>query len=214
MALSRTLQATTIAAALTLALSACGGNDDEDAAGRDRSTPDAPSSSAAPGTGARDTASAEPARPKSRPVQFRRVIEATGIPAAGDEPSPLPEDCSDVPDGQPKADAETIACDDSGIVYRLAPAEVAGGIAEAQAEPPATGSEWVVALRFGPKASTAFARLTGELSGTGKLLAILLDGKVISAPMIQGAVEDGRVQIGGAFTRAEAERIAARLAGR
>lgn len=213
MALSRMLQATTVAATLALALSACGGGDDGDAADKGGSTTDkntsstSPSDDASAGTTASDDASAAP----SGPVQFRRVIEATGIPADGAETAPLPEDCSDVPAGQPKPAAESIACDESGIVYRLAPAEITGGVATAEAEKPANLTDWVVALSFDAKATPAFGTMTRELAGTNKLLAIVLDGQVISAPTIQDAVEDGRVQIGGTFTQDQAEKIAAQL---
>lgn len=218
MALSRMLQATTVAAALTLALSACGSGDDGDAADKGGSGPDAAASSPAPddspaaGDDASDDTS-DDASP-SGPVQFRRVLEATGIPADGAESTPLPEDCSDVPAGQPKAGAETIACDESGIVYRLAPAEITGGVESAEAEKPANLTDWVVSLRFDAQAATAFGTLTRELAGTNKLLAIVLDGEVISAPTIQDAVEDGRVQIGGTFTEEQATTIAGQLTKR
>lgn len=214
MALSRMLQATTAAATLALALSACGGSDDGDAADKDGATTDSTSSSTAPtdapSTGTTASGDAAP----SGPVQFRRVIEATGIPADGAATSPLPEDCSDVPAGQPKPAAEAIACDESGIVYRLAPAEITGGVEAAEAEKPANLTDWVVALSFDSQATPKFATMTRELAGTNTLLAVVLDGQVLTAPVIQDAVEDGKVQIGGTFTQDQADEIAAQLTKR
>jgi len=215
MALSRTLKATTVAAAFALALSACGSGDDGDAADKGGSDKDPGAASTAPSddAAASDDASADASddAAPSGPVQFRRVLEATGIPSDGADESPLPEDCSDVPAGQPKPAAETIACDESGIVYRLAPAEITGGVERAEAEKPANLTDWVVSLTFDAQATPAFGTMTRELAGTNKLLAIVLDGQVISAPTIQDAVEDGRVQIGGTFTQDQAQEIAAQL---
>lgn len=215
MALSRMLQATTAAATLALALSACGGGDDGDAADKDGATTDQNTSSTAPTTdpSAGTTASGDAAAAPSGPVQFRRVIEATGIPADGAESAPLPEDCSDVPAGQPKPAAEAIACDESGIVYRLAPADVTGGVEAAEAEKPTGLTDWVVSLSFDAQATPKFATLTRELAGTNRLLAVVLDGQVITAPVIQDAVEDGKVQIGGTFTQQQADEIAGQLTG-
>ena len=42
----------------------------------------------------------------------------------------------------------------------------------------------------------------------GKRLAILIDGRLITAPMIQETISGGEVQISGNFTKEEAEDIA------
>jgi preprotein translocase subunit SecD len=51
-----------------------------------------------------------------------------------------------------------------------------------------------------------FSRVTEE--NIGKKVAIVFEGKVISAPMIRDRISGGRAQISGRFTREEAERIA------
>lgn len=51
-----------------------------------------------------------------------------------------------------------------------------------------------------------FARVTRD--NVGKQLAIVLDGELYSAPVIQGAIETGRAQITGNFTREEAWELA------
>ncbi len=47
----------------------------------------------------------------------------------------------------------------------------------------------------------------------GERLAIVIDGKLYSAPRINSAITGGEAQITGAFTKAEAENLAARLDG-
>jgi preprotein translocase subunit SecD len=66
------------------------------------------------------------------------------------------------------------------------------------------GAEITFELR--PDAAAAFARVTRE--HIGQRLAILLDGKVYSAPRIQSPIEGGRALIQGQFTQAEAASLA------
>ena len=54
-----------------------------------------------------------------------------------------------------------------------------------------------------------FADVTKELVDSKGLIAILLDGSVQSAPAVQSAITDGRVQITGNFTSAEANDLKA-----
>ncbi|MBX3706732.1 MAG: protein translocase subunit SecD [Pseudomonadales bacterium] len=56
----------------------------------------------------------------------------------------------------------------------------------------------------------AGARLFGELTRTniGRPLAIVLDGRVITAPVIQSAIPGGRGEISGSFTATEASALA------
>ncbi|WP_182377925.1 hypothetical protein [Nocardioides sp. WS12] len=136
------------------------------------------------------------------PLQFRRVLE----------PGDLPEDCSTVPGhgsaAQPDSTAEVIACDDDGVVYRLSPAEIVGGVERATAGLSPQGVGWIVTFELDNDAAKAFEAISTELSGTGKQFAVLFDNAVLSAPVVQTAITDGRLQITGDFTRAEAEELA------
>lgn len=58
-------------------------------------------------------------------------------------------------------------------------------------------------------ATEAFAKLTRE--NIGRRLAIVVDGKLYSAPRIMGAIPGGRGQISGRFTAKEAAELAAVL---
>jgi preprotein translocase subunit SecD len=63
-----------------------------------------------------------------------------------------------------------------------------------------------VSIDFDKKGARAFERITGE--NTGKRLAIVLDGKVASAPQIQEKIAGGKARITGRFTMEEARDLA------
>lgn len=64
----------------------------------------------------------------------------------------------------------------------------------------------VVALHFNPEGAKKFAEITA--GNIGKRLAILLDGKVESAPVINVAIPDGEAVIKGRFSPDEANKLA------
>jgi len=66
-----------------------------------------------------------------------------------------------------------------------------------------------VDLQFDKRGGRIFSRLTGE--NVNKKLAILLDGKVHSAPNINEKIPNGRARISGSFTMEEASRLASIL---
>ena len=75
--------------------------------------------------------------------------------------------------------------------------------------------DWGVAVHigFGPKAASAFAALTREMKG--RTLAIIVDGDIVSAPVVQEAITGGQVAltVGGSLSeqRAEAQALATTL---
>ncbi len=66
-------------------------------------------------------------------------------------------------------------------------------------------------IKLTDNGSKRFAEVTRQ--NIGKRLAIVIDGKLYSAPRINSAITGGEAQIAGAFTKAEAENLAARLNG-
>ncbi|RLB12619.1 MAG: protein translocase subunit SecD [Deltaproteobacteria bacterium] len=70
---------------------------------------------------------------------------------------------------------------------------------------PRTNEPYVL-LSFDSRGARIFARITGE--NIKKRLAIVLDKKVYSAPVIQDRIAGGRAQITGAFTMEEAHDLA------
>ncbi len=63
-----------------------------------------------------------------------------------------------------------------------------------------------VTLNFNSRGASVFERITGE--NVGKRLAIVLDGKIYSAPSIRERIAGGRASITGNFTTAEAHDLA------
>ncbi|MFH1413502.1 MAG: protein translocase subunit SecD [Candidatus Omnitrophota bacterium] len=67
-------------------------------------------------------------------------------------------------------------------------------------------NEPIIALNFNPKGAIEFSKLTAE--NVGKRLAIVLDGKVQSAPRIREAIPNGEAIISGRFSVDEAQDLA------
>ncbi len=67
----------------------------------------------------------------------------------------------------------------------------------------------VVLLNFSGEGKDLFADLTKE--NVGNVMAIILDGEVISAPVIRDVIYDGNVQISGQFNIEEAQELARNL---
>ena len=114
-----------------------------------------------------------------------------------------------------------LAADDTAARATMVLRDPASGIEHRLAERPALEGEHLTDARVG------FDQLTGDplvgfeldregarrfadltRANIGRMLAIVLDGQVISAPVIQGAIPGGSGQISGAFTVAEASDLA------
>ena len=71
-------------------------------------------------------------------------------------------------------------------------------------------SGWVVHVNFDRQGASEFGKLTA--ANVGKRLAILLDGKVVSAPNLRSAILDGNCEIsGGSFTDKSAHALSSAL---
>ncbi len=77
--------------------------------------------------------------------------------------------------------------------------------AEVQADPNSVGN-WQVAIEFNATGTRIFGEVTEQ--SVGKLLAIILDGNVYSAPRINERIPGGRAVITGQFTVDEARDLA------
>lgn len=162
------------------------------------------------------------------PVQFRIVEFSDEGPApAGDRKEWRQFDklnCSadPVPSVPTPAERPVVACSPprEGLVegestpaikYALGPAEIVGGVVDADASIPEGQTEWVVSFELDADASAAFSRIGQELVDTGKQFAIVLDGVVVSAPTVNDVITNGLVQIAGGLTADEAEALADQL---
>ena len=119
------------------------------------------------------------------------------------------------------ADEPLVTCDDTNTVkFILGPVELDGSdISDSTAGliTTQTGSstgQWAVNLVFNGEGTTKFADITARLNGLqGSLnqFAIVLDGKVISAPSTKAVITDGKPQISGGFTQESAKTLADQL---
>lgn len=73
---------------------------------------------------------------------------------------------------------------------------------------PNTG-EPQVSLQFNDEGAKLFEKITSE--NIGKVIAIYLDGSVISAPVVREAISGGEAQISGSLTPQEAKQLVGRL---
>ena len=83
-------------------------------------------------------------------------------------------------------------------------------LTNAQATTNSQTNENVVSITFDSEGGAKFAKLTTE--NTGKPFAIILDGKVISAPNINEPIMGGSAQISGSFNAKSANQLAISLA--
>jgi len=141
-------------------------------------------------------AGGRPSAPEA--VQFRPVLKAEQ------------GDCTATP-----APSDT-ACDSEGNRYLLGKVELDGAhVTEVEA---AAGQDtaWVVNLRLDDEGSKSFARLTTDLATKPtpqNQLAIVVGGRVISAPVVMSPIIGGQVQISSKFTRQDAEKLASDITG-
>jgi len=117
------------------------------------------------------------------------------------------------------ANSQVVACDSQGNKYVLDVAKVLGTNLTKVAAVLNTQSQWVVNFNLDGKGQKAFGDLTSQMyqkyfnpqTGTETSVldqfAIVLDGKVVSAPQVTGAIATGNGEItgpGGSFTHAQA----------
>jgi len=102
-----------------------------------------------------------------------------------------------------------VTCDQHHTAkYLLAPAFLSGEqIASASSGPNQDGTGYEVRLRFKHQGEDIWAQYTAN--NVGKQSAFALDGEVVSAPVINGAIPPGQAtSIVGSFTQAEAQNLA------
>ena len=131
------------------------------------------------------------------------------------------EDCTGTPEVVTDPSTAIVACDLDGVVkYVLGPEGLdAATLVAVVAQPIVSSSggstgQWGVNLAFDAEGTDDFSDITGHLVGLElprNQFAIVLDGRVLSAPAVQAAITDGRPQISGDFDQHRAEVLAARL---
>jgi preprotein translocase subunit SecD len=103
------------------------------------------------------------------------------------------------------------ACSEDGFAkYLLGPAVLEGtSVTDATAGTETGTGAWVVNLDFNNEGSAIWASYT--TANVGNQVAITLDGRVVSAPTINNAINGGTTQITGDFTQEDATTLANQL---
>ena len=109
-----------------------------------------------------------------------------------------------------------VTCDGDGNKLLLSSALIEGTqLKKAEAGIPQNQVQWVVNLTFDSTARRTFADVTRQianqtspLTGQQKQFAIVLDGKVISAPTVNGVIPNGQAEISGNFSQKSAQTLA------
>ena len=135
-------------------------------------------------------------------------------------------DCADLDAGSnvAPADEPLVTCEaDGSYKYILGPTEVAGStIADATSgivtnSQGASTGQWAVNIVFNGEGTQQFADVTTRLYGylntdaVRNRFAIVLDGRVISAPSTNAVISDGKPQITGSFDQESAKALADQL---
>lgn len=170
-------------------------------------------------TVASDTTLADPAGGVG---SSRRVSTATTVAPA--EPTPADDDPAANSGGEQETDPATglapgqtvLPGQSDGLLYLLGPAEATGEVFSSDSSAQIDAGKWVVVaqLRGGAAGEDLWNALAAKCFEGGaecptKSIAIILDGQVISAPVVQTpSFTGGSVQITGDFTEADAQDLA------
>lgn len=111
------------------------------------------------------------------------------------------------------SDQPLVACNREGTEkYLLGPAMISGDrMTGATAGIPANSLNWVVNLEFDNEGAVMFEQATGALAARQEpqnRFAIVLDGRVVSAPSLSQSIPGGRAEISGAFNEQSANELA------
>ncbi|WP_127127757.1 protein translocase subunit SecD [Georgenia sp. SYP-B2076] len=117
--------------------------------------------------------------------------------------------------------APLVACSTDGSAkYVLGPTDLEGTRISSASSGMGTNNQgvstgqWIVSLQMDREGTKQFAEVSQRLVGQQppqNQFAIVLDGLVISAPVMQNAILDGRAQISGSFTRESSTALANQL---
>ncbi|HXH78472.1 protein translocase subunit SecD [Nocardioides sp.] len=144
------------------------------------------------------------------PLTWMDNPDAASVAAFEQFSCPPPGEPVDVVDDP---DKPLVTCDQNGTKLLLSIAMIEGTDLDAAdtLAPNQSSVEWGVNLDFNRGGTEEFSEISQALVGTEKQFAVVLDGQVISAPTMNGLINDGNAQITGQFTEAEARSLATSL---
>jgi preprotein translocase subunit SecD len=124
--------------------------------------------------------------------------------------------CSSKKEVKDVSNIPLVTCDDQGQKYLLSPTVIEGTeIKTASATAPGSQPgqvDWEVQLNLKGHGSDVQRQLSGEMAGDQtKLVAIVLDGKVLTATYFREVIPNGISQIQGSFTEGTAKSLATSL---
>lgn len=109
-------------------------------------------------------------------------------------------------------DLPLVTCDEDGQKYLLSKAIIEGTQLEsADAQQPQGQIQWVVTMQFDNAGAKSFSEVSQSMAGTDERFAVVLDGTVISSPVFNQPINDGRAEIEGDFNEESAGALATSL---
>ncbi len=89
-------------------------------------------------------------------------------------------------------------------------------LVDAYASTDSVTGEWVVNIQFGDRGADIFSQMTSEINvqsnpNSDEVIAVILDGQQLIAPVARVHIRDGRSQISGNFNRESARTLAVQL---
>jgi preprotein translocase subunit SecD len=177
------------------------------------------------GAGTGEEAPATPGQPEQKSLDDISLQESIDTELSGTPPAAYTDDyarltqkfaeftCPDDPDAATQVEdvpsKPLITCDDEGAKYLLSPAVIEGtSLDDASAVPPNQNPQWVVSLDLDSEGSSVFSTVTKALNGLQKPFAIVLDGQVLSAPVVNSPITNGNAEISGGFDQESASDLA------
>ncbi len=144
------------------------------------------------------------------PLQWMLAPDAKSIQKFEKFTCPEPGEAPQVDDNPERP---LVTCDQNGVKYLLSSAMLEGSqLTSANLlSPDQQNVEYGVTLNFNNAGADTFGKISDALYGTERQFAIVLDGQVISAPTMEAPIHDGRAQITGDFSEAEAQSLATSL---
>jgi hypothetical protein len=148
-----------------------------------------------------------------RPVYARYTNTAPGAEQLG---PPVPKslgdtlknfDCSS---GTQDVQGMLMLCDGDGNVYLVQDPIVTGGVATAVAKPIKGEKLWFVKVALDPQATQTLSGAVDTMSGNE--LALVVDGHVVTAPVIDSSMKDGTLGVIGNYDEQQAKALATQLA--
>jgi preprotein translocase subunit SecD len=115
-------------------------------------------------------------------------------------------DCSSQPT---VVQGKLLECDATRNVYLLEAPLITGGVASAKPLPVGGTHEWYVKVLFDPKAATTLSAAADNMPGSE--LAVVVNGKVLTALVVNSGLKDGHIGITGDLDQKQATAIADEL---